>query len=145
MARFAALFALFFAATAAVAAPVRPRAFALGSIKCNVDRFKIVTSLAATNAAVKQIDTTDAATATAVGSAQAGLASASAGIKTIALDIITGKAPSAAARTQVQTGLTDAQSALTGINDLAANAAVSDAQSKLAATIQDGDDVVADC
>ncbi|KAJ7766038.1 hypothetical protein B0H16DRAFT_384877 [Mycena metata] len=143
MARLIALFIVFLAALV-TAAPLGTRA-GLGSIKCNIDRFKIVTSLAATNAAVKQIDTSSSDTAAAVGTAQTGLSSAADGIKTIALNIITGQSPSAAARTQVQNGLNDAQTALTGINDSTAGATVAAAQSKLAATIQDGDDVVADC
>ncbi|KAJ7028360.1 hypothetical protein C8F04DRAFT_1119789 [Mycena alexandri] len=143
MARLFALFTLLVAAVA-TAAPLGNRA-GLGSIKCNIDRFKIVTSLAATNLAVKQIDTSDNDTATAVGTAQTGLSSAADGIKTIALNIITGQTPSADARTQVQNGLNDAQTALTGINDSTASAAVASAQTKLAATIQDGNDVVADC
>ncbi|KAJ7911108.1 hypothetical protein B0H13DRAFT_1713938 [Mycena leptocephala] len=142
MARFSILFALF-AASVAFAAPVQQRG--LGSLKCNIDRFKIVTTLAATGSAVKKIDTTDPATATAVTAAQAGLTSAGDGIKTIALALVTGGTPPADARDQVQKGLTDAQTALTGITDATVTDTLATAQSKLAAAIQDGDDVVADC
>ncbi|KAJ7788334.1 hypothetical protein B0H14DRAFT_3577108 [Mycena olivaceomarginata] len=104
MARFSMLLALF-AAAAATAAPVQQRA--LGSLQCNVDRFKIVTTLAATSGAVMNIDTTS----------QAGLSSAGDGIKAIALALITGGTPPADARDQVKTGLDDAQTALIGITD----------------------------
>jgi hypothetical protein len=52
-----------------------------------------------------------------VSAAQAGLTSAGDGIKTIALALITGGTPPADARDQVQKGLTDAQTALTGITE----------------------------
>ncbi|KAJ7315129.1 hypothetical protein DFH08DRAFT_422497 [Mycena albidolilacea] len=142
MARFSMLLALF-AAAAATAAPVQQRA--LGSLQCNVDRFKIVTTLAATSGAVKNIDTTNPDTATAVATAQAGLSSAGDGIKAIALALITGGTPPADARDQVKTGLDDAQTALIGITDPTVSDTVAAAQSKLAAAIQDGNDVVADC
>ncbi|KAJ7367554.1 hypothetical protein DFH08DRAFT_828800 [Mycena albidolilacea] len=143
MARFSVLLALF-AASAAMAAPVHQQR-GLGSIQCNVDRFKIVTTLAATGSAVKKIDTTDPDTAAAVSAAQAGLTSAGDGIKTIALALITGGTPPADARDQVQKGLTDAQTALTGITDDTVTDTLAAAQSKLADAITDGDDVVADC
>ncbi|KAJ7886160.1 hypothetical protein B0H14DRAFT_3127930 [Mycena olivaceomarginata] len=143
MARFSVLLALF-AASAAMAAPVHQQR-GLGSIQCNVDRFKIVTTLAATGSAVKKIDTTDPDTAAAVSAAQAGLTSAGDGIKTIALALITGGTPPADARDQVQKGLTDAQTALTGITDATVTDTLATAQSKLADAITDGDDVVADC
>ncbi|KAJ6465946.1 hypothetical protein C8R47DRAFT_45735 [Mycena vitilis] len=144
MARFSSMLLALFVATAAVAAPVNPRA-GLGSVQCNIDRAKIVVTLALTGAAVKKIDTTDPATATAVTTAQAGLTAAGDGIKQIALALVTGGAPPADARDATKQGLLDAQTALTGITDATVNATLADAQSKLAAAIQDGDDVVADC
>ncbi|KAJ7847463.1 hypothetical protein B0H14DRAFT_2769981 [Mycena olivaceomarginata] len=147
MARFSVLFALF-AASVAVAAPLGQRTAtgsSLGSIQCNVNRLQIVSSLAGTTKAVGKIDTTDPDTATAVSAAQAGLSSASDGIKAIASSLVSGGAPPADARTQVGTGLTAAQTALTGITDPTVAAAVSDAQTKLATTIKDGEAVVANC
>jgi len=113
--------------------------------QCNVDRFNIVTTLAATGAAVGKIGTSDAATATAVKAAQAGLRSSGEGIAQIALALITGGAPPAAARDQTQKGLTDAQTALQGITDATVKDAVTAAQAKLADAIKDGNAVVADC
>ncbi|KAJ7165597.1 hypothetical protein C8R43DRAFT_1104199 [Mycena crocata] len=143
MARILSVFLALFIASAAVAAPIEQRQ--LGNLACNIDRFKIVTALASTGGAVKKIDTTDPATATAVAAAQAGLTSAGDGIKTIALSLITGKAAPADARDQVKQGLLDAQTALTGITDAAVADAVTAAQTKLAGAIADGDAVVADC
>ncbi|KAJ6544227.1 hypothetical protein B0H19DRAFT_1170003 [Mycena capillaripes] len=139
MARFSSVLFALFIASAAVAAPVNQRA------SCGVDRFKIVTTLAATGLAVGKIDTTNPDTATAVAAAKAGLTSAGNGIKDIALALITGGSPPADARNQTQQGLLDAQTALSGITDDTVTADVASASSKLAAAIQDGDDVVADC
>ncbi|CAK5267219.1 unnamed protein product [Mycena citricolor] len=138
MARLSAFFALF-VASSTMAAPL------FGLSGCGLDRFNIVTTLAETGVSVANINTADPATAASVKTAQAGLTSASAGIAQIALALITGGTPPAAARTQVQKGLTDAQTALSGINDPTVNQTLADAQSKLAAAIQDGNDVVADC
>ncbi|KAJ6579577.1 hypothetical protein DFH09DRAFT_979562 [Mycena vulgaris] len=145
MARILSVFVALFIASAAVAAPVGLENRQLGNLACNIDRFKIVTTLAATGSAVKKIDTTDPATAAAVKTAQAGLTSAGDGIKTIALSLVTGQAAPATARDQVKQGLLDAQTALTGITDPTVNATLSAAQDKLASAITDGDDVVADC
>ncbi|KAJ7083106.1 hypothetical protein B0H15DRAFT_851306 [Mycena belliarum] len=143
MARILSVFLALFIASAAVAAPIEGRQ--IGSIKCNIDRFKIVTTLAQTGTAVKKIDTTDPDTATAVQAAQAGLKSAGDGIKTIALSLVTGKAAPAEARDQVQKGLTDAQDALTGITDETVTDSVAAAMAKLTASIENGAAVVADC
>ncbi|KAJ6558216.1 hypothetical protein B0H19DRAFT_1070758 [Mycena capillaripes] len=143
MARFSSVLFALFIASAAVAAPVNQRG--LGSLTCNVDRFKIVTTLAATGLAVGKIDTTNPDTATAVAAAQAGLTSSGDGIKSIALALVTGGSPPADARDQTKQGLLDAQTALTGITDATVTDAVAAAQTKLAAAIKDGDDVVADC
>ncbi|KAJ7197023.1 hypothetical protein GGX14DRAFT_574522 [Mycena pura] len=70
MARFfSVLVTLFVVAAAAVAAPVAAPVAAragLGGIACNVNRFKIGTTLAATGAAVGKIPTADSTTASAV-------------------------------------------------------------------------------
>ncbi|KAJ7165910.1 hypothetical protein C8R46DRAFT_1347620 [Mycena filopes] len=142
MARFSFIIALL-AASAAFAAPAPSRRAA--NLACTIDRAKILISLATTGIAVKKIDTTDPATAAAVATAQQSLASVGGGIATIALSLISGGTPPADARTQVQTSLVDAQTALTGITDATVNATLADAQAKLATTIQDGDDVVKDC
>ncbi|KAJ6503683.1 hypothetical protein C8R45DRAFT_894818 [Mycena sanguinolenta] len=126
-----------------VAAPLQQRQ--IGNLQCNINRLKIVTSLGSTNTAVGKIDTTDPATASAVTAAQAGLTSASAGIKTIAQSLITGQAAPASARDQVGAGLLAAQTALAGITDPTATAAVTAAQNQLTTTIADGAAVVADC
>ncbi|KAJ7062838.1 hypothetical protein C8F01DRAFT_1368544 [Mycena amicta] len=143
MARLLALLAaVFIASSSVVAAPIN-----LGSVfsTCNVDRFNIVTTLAATGAAVAGIDTTNPDTATAVKAAQAGLLSSGQGIGQIAVALISGGTPPADARAQTQKGLLDAQTALAGITDATVTDSVAAAQAKLAAAIQDGDDVVADC
>lgn len=57
----------------------------------------------------------DAATTSAASQAQTALTSAKAGIAKIALAIVTGQQAPAAARDQVQQGLTTAQTALAGI------------------------------
>ncbi|KAJ7263625.1 hypothetical protein B0H12DRAFT_1230914 [Mycena haematopus] len=135
------IFTLFLAAFA-VAAPLGARQ--IGDLQCNKDRANTVSGLIATTAAVKKIDTTDPTTATAVAAAQAGLKSAGQGIAAIAGALITGQtAP--ADRAQVGTGLTAAQTALTGINDPAASDAVTAALGKLATTITAGEAVEADC
>ncbi|KAJ7226636.1 hypothetical protein B0H12DRAFT_1148961 [Mycena haematopus] len=141
--RFSVALALF-AASGALAAPFRSRA-SIGSLTCNIDRFNIVTTLASTGLAVGKIDTTNPDTATAVAAVKAGLTSAGDGIKTIALAIVTGKAPPADARDQVKSSLANAQTALNSITDPTVNATVADTQGKLAAAITDGNDVVADC
>ncbi|KAJ6521664.1 hypothetical protein DFH09DRAFT_1192525 [Mycena vulgaris] len=143
MARILSVFLAVFIASAAVAAPVENRG--LGSLTCNVDRFKIVTGLIATGAAVKKIDTTNPDTATAVAAAQAGLTAAGDSIKDIALALVTGKAPPADARTGVSQGLNDTRSALEGITDTTVTDSVAKAQSLLQAAIEDGNDVIADC
>ncbi|KAJ7481003.1 hypothetical protein FB451DRAFT_155668 [Mycena latifolia] len=126
-----------------VAAPLQQRQ--VGDLQCNINRLKIVSSLASTTTAVGKIDTTDPTTASAVTAAQAGLTSASAGIKTIAQSLVTGQAAPASARDQVQAGLLAAQTALAGITDPTTTAAVTAAQNQLTTTIADGAGVVADC
>ncbi|KAJ7755172.1 hypothetical protein B0H16DRAFT_1541308 [Mycena metata] len=141
MARFSMILALL-AASVAFAAPAPIRR---ADLACSIDRAKILISLATTGIDVKKIDTTNPDTAKAVAAAQQALASAGGGVATIALSLISGGAPPADARTQVQTGLNDAQTALTGINDDTVADSLATAQSSLAASIQDGDDVVKDC
>jgi len=116
---------------------------AVGS--CNVDRFKIVTNLAATGALVKKIDASDPATAASVKTVQDGLRSAGEGIAQIALALVTGGSPPAAARDQTQKGLLDAQTALSSIKAVGTEAAVAKAAAKLTESISNGNDVVADC
>ncbi|KAJ7931043.1 hypothetical protein B0H13DRAFT_2263954 [Mycena leptocephala] len=143
MARILSVFLALFIASASVAAPVEQRG--IGSLSCNVDRFKIVTGLISTGSAVGKIDTTDPATATAVAAAQAGLKAAGDSIKDIALALVTGKAPPADSRTGVSQGLNDTRSALESITNPAVSASVAAAQTKLQAAIDDGNDVIADC
>ncbi|KAJ7250396.1 hypothetical protein C8J57DRAFT_1355541 [Mycena rebaudengoi] len=143
MARILSIFLALALASFTAAAPLGARQ--IGNLACNIDRFKIVTALAATGSAVKKIDTTDPATATAVAAAQAGLKAAGDGIKTIALSLVTGQAAPADAREAVASGLLDAQTALTGIDDATVADAVEAAQTKLAGAIDDGNGVVANC
>ncbi|KAF7301017.1 hypothetical protein MIND_00665300 [Mycena indigotica] len=140
---FAIIATLFLASSTVVAAPLD-----FGKIlsKCNLDRFNIVTSLAATGVALAKIDTSDADMAAAVGTAKSGLVSAGEGIGKIALALISGGAPPADARDQTQQGLLNAQQALAGVTaNEKTKASLAAAQTKLAKTIQDGNDVVADC
>ncbi|KAJ7215348.1 hypothetical protein GGX14DRAFT_359577, partial [Mycena pura] len=94
-------------------APVEQRQ--LGSIQCNLDRVKILADLVQANSAVSAIDTSDAATGTAVAAAQAGLKKVNGAIENIALALVTGKAAPADARTAVSEGLNETRSALAGI------------------------------
>ena len=80
---------------------------ALGSIQCNIARYRIVGALGDTGDSVSEIQ--DTATADA---AQAGLDQANGAIKTIAQSIVTGAAPPQDARDEVETGLTAAGEAL---------------------------------
>ncbi|KAJ7164346.1 hypothetical protein C8R46DRAFT_998097 [Mycena filopes] len=145
MARMLSVFLALLIASASVAAPVEQRQ--LGDIACNVDRFKIVTGLISTGAAVGKIDTTDPATASSVAAAQAGLTTAGDAIKDIALALVTGKAAPASSRTGVSQGLNDTRSALEGITEYVptVNATVATALSTLQAAIDDGNAVIADC
>ncbi|KAJ7087532.1 hypothetical protein B0H15DRAFT_886099 [Mycena belliarum] len=145
MARTLSVFLAFFIASAAVAAPVENRYSQLGSLQCNIDRFKIVTGLVETGSAVKKIDTTNPDTATAVAAAQAGLSSVGDAIKNIALALVTGKAAPGDARTAVSQGLNDTRSALEGINDPTVTDSVAAAQTLLQNAIDDGNAVIADC
>ncbi|KAF7331481.1 hypothetical protein MKEN_00026900 [Mycena kentingensis (nom. inval.)] len=115
--------------------------------ECNVNRFQIVTNLAATGALVKKVadGSSDPATAAAVKATQDGLRSSGEGIAQIALALITGGSPPAAARDQTQQGLLDAQTALTGITEAGVQDAVKKAADKLAESIVNGNDVVANC
>ena len=90
--------------------------------------------------------------ATFVDTATAGLSSASAGIKTIAASILTGKTAPASARDQVGTGLKTAQSALSNVTTLylashddADKRDTSDALGDINEALTAGAGVVADC
>ncbi|KAJ7476944.1 hypothetical protein B0H11DRAFT_1809844 [Mycena galericulata] len=143
MARMFSVILALFLASAAVSAPIENRQ--IGDLACNINRLKIVATLASTGSAVGKINGTDPATATSVTAAQAGLTSSGDGIKSIALALVTGQSAPAAARIQVKQGLLDAQAALNNITDPTATASVATAQTKLAAAIVDGNNVVADC
>ncbi|KAF8212610.1 hypothetical protein K438DRAFT_1751050 [Mycena galopus ATCC 62051] len=136
MVRILSVVCTIFLAASAAAAPLRARQ--VGNAQCNKDRAATVSGLVATNAAVKQIDTTDPTTARAVTAAQTSLRSAAQGIAGIAKALIAGQTAPAADRAQVGAGLTAAQTALTGINDPAASAAVTTALGKLSDTIGEG-------
>lgn len=122
----------------------------IGGIGCNVARAQTVGRLAQSAAAVKAVKSaaaSDATSAAAADQATTALNSAKAGIAKIAVALITGQKAPAAARDQVQAGLTDAMTALTGINSTDPNvtSAVTAAQSKVSSTTQAGQDVVSKC
>jgi len=152
MARFYSLVLAFFCGLLFVLSEVHaaPVERALGSLKCNAARLRTVAGLAATSGAVNKLSTAasgDAAASTAVTTAQSGLKDAQSGIATIAKALITGQAPPAASRDQVQAGLNNAQTALTGINstDATVTSGVQTALGSLSKTIAAGQDVVANC
>ncbi|KAF9460013.1 hypothetical protein BDZ94DRAFT_1311877 [Collybia nuda] len=133
----------------ALAAPFGERR-QIGGIKCNVSRLAIVSNLAASSKAVKNLATAaagDPAAAAAAQTAQDGLTSSKQAIAVIAKGILTGQQSNADARTQTENGLTTAQSALANITstDPAVTSAVTAAQTKVDATIADGAKVVANC
>jgi len=135
-------------ASVVTAVPVTFETRQIGDLACNIARVKTVAGLAATSAALKGVPTaSNPAIATAVSSAKDGLQSANAGIKTIAGALLTGKNAPPAARDEVSSGLTQAQTALQGISvtDAATSKAVSNTLSKLQKTIDAGQDVVAQC
>ncbi|KAG6855469.1 hypothetical protein H0H87_002366 [Tephrocybe sp. NHM501043] len=123
---------------------------ALGGVGCNVARFKTVTGLAAASAAVKKVSAAaanDAAAADGATAATTGLNGAKAGIAKIAASLLAGQTAPADARTQTADGLNAAMDALNGINstDPTVAEAVSNAATKVEATIASGNDVVAQC
>ncbi|KAJ7058877.1 hypothetical protein C8F01DRAFT_1059595 [Mycena amicta] len=132
-----------FVVSTTVAAPLEQRQ--LGNLQCNIDRIKIVADLVQANIAVKKIDTSDAATASAVSDAQAGLSSVTSAIESIALSLVTGKAAPGDARTAVSAGLNQTRSALEGINNPAVASAVSAAEGKVQSAIDAGNGVIANC
>lgn len=150
MARFSTFFVALTLASCQLgvhAAPLSNRAGIGSFVQCNLARLKIVGGLAGTTSAVQKISRVDAATASAVTTAQAGLKDAQTGIQTIAQALITRKAPPAAARDQVGKGLNAAQTALAGITstDPKVAAQVKTAQDKLKQTISAGQQVVDNC
>jgi len=143
---FGVLFAALYVASSASAIPVEPRQ--LGGIACNVARLKTVAGLRqATTAVNKLVNSNDPAAASAATTAQGGLQDASAGIKTIAGALLTGQGAPAAARDQVQQGLTTADTALGNITstDSTITSMVDDAKTKVQNTISAGQDVVSQC
>ncbi|KAF9002755.1 hypothetical protein BDQ17DRAFT_1356756 [Cyathus striatus] len=133
-------------------APIAERALfsAVGGVQCNAARAKTVAGLTATQLAVGKLAKAasgDAATTSAVTTAQTGLKSAQAGIGQIALALVTGQDPPASGRQQVQDGLQSAQTALNSINstDTSVTSAAQNALSSLNTTISAGSDVVSDC
>ncbi|KAJ6551632.1 hypothetical protein B0H19DRAFT_1236723 [Mycena capillaripes] len=127
----------------AAGAPLQQRQ--VGNARCQLDRVKIVASLKATDATISKIPITDPATASAVSTAQAGLESASNAIQAIGADLQNGLNASASDRNNVFAGLTAAQTALSGITDVTANATVTAALTRLSKTLDAGKAVVANC
>ncbi|KAL0958548.1 hypothetical protein HGRIS_000688 [Hohenbuehelia grisea] len=144
MARILAATIAFFLICLAVlvdAAPLQTRQ--IGNIQCNVARLKIVGALAASGRNIKKIGTADVAAAGAASTASAGIQSANAGVAKIAAAIVTGQKAPAAARDQVEKGLTDAQTALQGLDST--DPAVASSISSVSKAISAGQDVVANC
>ncbi|KAH8826052.1 hypothetical protein DL96DRAFT_1556592 [Flagelloscypha sp. PMI_526] len=139
MARFAfvTLIATVVLAMGVSAAPLSTRQ--IGNLECNLARASIVKNMFDSKSAIDSIQD-----ATGKAAAQAGLDEAFSGVKTIGLNIITGKAAGADARTQVENGL---QTALTEVKKLdpAADPAVQDATDNLTAAVADGASVVTNC
>ncbi|KAJ3868103.1 MAG: hypothetical protein NXY57DRAFT_958873 [Lentinula lateritia] len=139
---FAALFVLLAVFILLVdAAPLKSRQ--IGDIQCNVARLQIVSDLAETGNLLSKINGNDAATTSAVSTAQSGLSSAGDGIKTIAAALIEGQTAPADARDQTADGLQTALTALSGLNST--DPAVASTLSKLNEAISAGQSVVSDC
>ncbi|KAF5374297.1 hypothetical protein D9758_004589 [Tetrapyrgos nigripes] len=134
-------FALALLAFKAEAAPLQARQ--IGDLQCNIARLQTVSALGQAQNLLGKIDTTDPNVASAVSTASDGLNSAQAGIKTIGGAIVSGQTAPADARDQVGTGLTDALTALDGLDST--DPAVSDTVSKVNDAISAGQSVVADC
>ncbi|KAK6853921.1 hypothetical protein PG995_010733 [Apiospora arundinis] len=116
----------------------RPRQSSLGSAACNAARLRIVSALAQTSNSAGDI--ADAATKSAT---EAGLSQAQGGIRTIAQALVSGGAPPADARDEVEAGLQAAGAALQGGDQ--SDAAVASASASLQKAAKAGGDVVAEC
>jgi len=138
---FALALVLVFLAALVDAAPLQTRQ--IGNLQCNLARLRIVKALGSAGKNLKQIDTADPAAADAASTASAGVASANAGVKTIAGALITGQKAPAAARDQVGQGLENAQTALQGLNST--DPAVTSSMKSISSAISAGEDVVANC
>ncbi|KAJ7031193.1 hypothetical protein C8F04DRAFT_1231589 [Mycena alexandri] len=136
------LFSLCIVACAS-AAPMHRRQ--TGDLDCNLARLKVVSDIAATQTLVSQINTTDLATASAVGVAQAGLNSVNSAIQDILTAVFANQTAPADSRVQLEQGLDTANSALVLIKDPNANASVSAARAKLLAAGVAGDQVLSEC
>ncbi|KAJ3991675.1 hypothetical protein F5050DRAFT_1812286 [Lentinula boryana] len=123
------------------AAPLKSRQ--IGDVQCNVARLQIVSDLAQTGNLLSKVTGTDAATTSAVATAQSGLTSAGDGIKTIAAALLQGQTAPADARNQTGEGLETALTALSGLNST--DPAVASTISKLNEAISAGQSVVSDC
>ncbi|KAJ7755192.1 hypothetical protein B0H16DRAFT_1458737 [Mycena metata] len=130
-------------AACALAAPMHRRQ--IGDLDCNLARLKVVSDTAAAQTLVGQINTTDLATASAVGVAQAGLNSINSAIEDILTAVFANQTSPADSRNQLEQGLNTANSALLLIKDPSANATVSAARAKLLAAGAAGDQVLSGC
>ncbi|EMR72743.1 hypothetical protein MGN70_008855 [Eutypa lata] len=117
---------------------IAPRQFLQDGLACNIARLKIVGALGDTEDSIGQIQDTAVQNA-----ATTGLQKAQGGVKTIAKAIVAGDAPPAAARDQVEAGLTAMGNALSGADT--SDQAVVDAQESLDDATQAGQDVVSEC
>ncbi|KAK7996512.1 hypothetical protein PG989_004552 [Apiospora arundinis] len=117
---------------------IAPRQSSLGSAACNAARLRIVSALAQTSNSAGDI--ADAATKSAT---EAGLSQAQGGIRTIAQALVSGGAPPADARDEVEAGLQAAGAALQGGDQ--SDAAVASASASLQKAAKAGGDVVAEC
>ncbi|KAJ7777712.1 hypothetical protein DFH07DRAFT_936712 [Mycena maculata] len=144
MARIISIFLALFIASASIAAPLERRQVQV-SAACNEDRINILTAVLESDAAVDKIDTSDDATATAVGAAKLGLSSAGTGVKAILSAIIDGVNPPASGQTSVELGLNTTRFALAGITNPAVNSTVAAAQAAVQTAIGAANDIIRDC
>ncbi|KAG8162190.1 hypothetical protein KVR01_007955 [Diaporthe batatas] len=128
------IIATLFAVTASASVVERQ----LGGIGCNIARFQILGALGDTGDAISEIEDADVQAA-----AQAGLDQANGGISQIASSLLSGGAPPADSRDEVEAGLTAMASALADADE--SDAAVGDAKTALADATAAGQDVVAKC
>ncbi|KAH7320622.1 hypothetical protein B0I35DRAFT_427486 [Stachybotrys elegans] len=131
-----ALIALALAGSVVNAGPIAARQ--LGSIECNLARFRIVSALGSARSSINNIEDETIKTA-----ATAGLEEANSGISQIAKAILTGQAPPQESRDVVAAGLSAMDAALSSVNSTDVNIAKS--RSSLLRATAAGQDVVTNC
>ncbi|KAI0767510.1 hypothetical protein C8Q74DRAFT_1203295 [Fomes fomentarius] len=152
MSRFVVLFftfLYFLAGSRIYAAPTHEiSARQLGNLQCNLDRLKIVTTLASLQGTLKDIvGGGDATAAESIKAVQDNISGAQGAIGVIGKALITGQKAPAEARDQVLNNLTDATAALGNITstDEGVTASLEKATTQLTNSILAGEGVVANC